>query len=158
MIHGGTMAQPCKLERLVGIITAYVFVWINKYYTDYKHKLPSMPQDWWMNPRAQMLEGVREIIDVLDAVGNTIKLQLKRIFHWMLSCICSRTFKPFEQKYMEKPDYETGALGGKGSDTNKAAFTGETDGDSFKGTAESSLHVRIKIVATITLVMAPIVL
>ncbi|KAL5823736.1 hypothetical protein ACOSQ4_021636 [Xanthoceras sorbifolium] len=53
---------------------------------------------------------------------------------------------------------ETGALGGKGSDTNKAAFTGETDGDSFKGTAESSLHVRIKIVATITLVMAPIVL
>ncbi|KAL5823704.1 hypothetical protein ACOSQ4_021604 [Xanthoceras sorbifolium] len=33
------MAQPCKLERPVGIITAYVFVWINKYYSDYKHKL-----------------------------------------------------------------------------------------------------------------------
>ncbi|KAL5823712.1 hypothetical protein ACOSQ3_021709 [Xanthoceras sorbifolium] len=53
---------------------------------------------------------------------------------------------------------ETGALGGKGNDTHKAAFTGDTDGDPFKGTAESSLHVLIKMVATITLVMAPIVL
>ncbi|KAL5792864.1 hypothetical protein ACOSP7_001458 [Xanthoceras sorbifolium] len=55
MIHGGTMAQPCKLERLVGIITAYVFVWINKSQFGPGINSPSIPQDWWMNPRAQMM-------------------------------------------------------------------------------------------------------
>ncbi|KAH9668095.1 Pyrophosphate-energized membrane proton pump 2 [Citrus sinensis] len=53
---------------------------------------------------------------------------------------------------------ETGALGGKGSDTHKAAVTGDTVGDPFKDTAGPSLHVLIKMLATITLVMAPIFL
>ncbi|KAF3788684.1 Pyrophosphate-energized membrane proton pump 3 [Nymphaea thermarum] len=53
---------------------------------------------------------------------------------------------------------ETGALGGKGSDCHKAAVTGDTVGDPFKDTAGPSLHVLIKMLATITLVMAPIFL
>ncbi|KAL7180675.1 hypothetical protein ACSBR1_043794 [Camellia fascicularis] len=53
---------------------------------------------------------------------------------------------------------ETGALGGKGSDCHKAAITGDTVGDPFKDTAGPSLHVLIKMLATITLVMAPIFL
>ncbi|CAA3002407.1 pyrophosphate-energized membrane proton pump 3 [Olea europaea subsp. europaea] len=53
---------------------------------------------------------------------------------------------------------ETGALGGKGSDSHKAAVTGDTVGDPFKDTAGPSLHVLIKMLATITLVMAPIFL
>ncbi|MBI5629419.1 MAG: sodium-translocating pyrophosphatase [Elusimicrobia bacterium] len=53
---------------------------------------------------------------------------------------------------------ETGAYGGKGSDTHKAAVVGDTVGDPFKDTAGPSLHVLIKLLATITLVLAPMFL
>jgi K(+)-stimulated pyrophosphate-energized sodium pump len=51
---------------------------------------------------------------------------------------------------------ETGALGGKGSEPHKAAVVGDTLGDPFKDTAGPSLHVLIKLLATITLVLAPL--
>ncbi len=53
---------------------------------------------------------------------------------------------------------ETGQLGGKGSDTHKAAVVGDTVGDPLKDTAGPSLHVLIKLLSTITLVLAPLFL
>ncbi len=51
---------------------------------------------------------------------------------------------------------ETGFGGGKNSDVHRAAVVGDTVGDPFKDTAGPSLHVLIKLLSTLTLVMAPL--
>ncbi|NUR54523.1 MAG: sodium-translocating pyrophosphatase, partial [Acidobacteria bacterium] len=51
---------------------------------------------------------------------------------------------------------ETGVYGGKRSDAHKAAVVGDTVGDPFKDTAGPSLHVLVKLLSTITLVLAPL--
>ncbi|MDZ7632585.1 MAG: sodium/proton-translocating pyrophosphatase [Gemmatimonadaceae bacterium] len=45
---------------------------------------------------------------------------------------------------------------GKKTDAHKAAVVGDTVGDPFKDTAGPSLHVLIKLLSTITLVLAPL--
>jgi len=55
-----------------------------------------------------------------------------------------------------KKAIESGLLGGKGSDAHKAAVVGDTVGDPFKDTAGPSIHVLIKLLATVTLVFAPL--
>ena len=51
---------------------------------------------------------------------------------------------------------EAGMYGGKRSEAHKAAVVGDTVGDPLKDCAGPSLHVLIKLLSTITLVLAPL--
>ena len=62
------------------------------------------------------------------------------------------------KKYIESGNLkdDQGTVLGKGSDAHAAAVVGDTVGDPFKDTAGPSLHVLVKLLATITLVLAPL--
>jgi K(+)-stimulated pyrophosphate-energized sodium pump len=62
------------------------------------------------------------------------------------------------KKYIESGHLldDDGNVIGKKSLAHEAAVVGDTVGDPFKDTAGPSLHVLVKLLATITLVMAPL--
>jgi K(+)-stimulated pyrophosphate-energized sodium pump len=57
------------------------------------------------------------------------------------------------KKYIEK-----GNLGGKGSDTHKAAVVGDTVGDPFKDTSGPAMNILIKLMSVVSLVTAPAII
>ena len=55
------------------------------------------------------------------------------------------------KKYIEQ-----GNLGGKGSETHKAAVVGDTVGDPLKDTSGPSMNILINVMAIVSLVIAPL--
>jgi K(+)-stimulated pyrophosphate-energized sodium pump len=53
---------------------------------------------------------------------------------------------------------EEGNLGGKGSDTHKAAVVGDTVGDPFKDTSGPSMNILLKLMTVVSLVFGPMIL
>ena len=52
---------------------------------------------------------------------------------------------------------ESGHLGGKGSDSHKAAVVGDTVGDPFKDTSGPSINILIKLLSTVSIVFAALI-
>ena len=56
------------------------------------------------------------------------------------------------KKYIEQ-----GHVGGKGSESHKAAVIGDTVGDPFKDTSGPSLNILIKLVSTVSIVFSGLI-
>ncbi|KAL5756939.1 hypothetical protein ACOSQ2_021685 [Xanthoceras sorbifolium] len=134
---------------LVGIIIAYIFVWINTYYTDYKHKpVCSLALSSSTGHGTNIIAGVSLGLESTTIPILVISVSIA-LAYWLgqNSGLVDESRSPnggfFGTAVAAMGMLKTGALGGKGSDTHKAAFGGDILGDPFKDTSEPSLHPEV---------------
>ncbi|KAI5391224.1 hypothetical protein KIW84_076171 [Lathyrus oleraceus] len=132
---------------LIGIITAYIFVWITKYYTDYKHEpVRTLALSSSTGHGTNIIAGVSLGLESTGLPVLVISFLFRILGYYtgqpLLGAKVVASFLMFAtvsgilmalflntsggawdnaKKYIE-----TGALGGKGSDAHKAAITGDT--------------------------------
>ncbi len=95
---------------------------------------------------------------VLGAEAEAALLMVGTISGIVLACVMNNSGGAWDnaKKYIEVHGVrdDQGHMQGKGSDAHKASVVGDTVGAPFKDTAGPSLHVLIKLLSTITLVLA----
>ncbi|GJV63956.1 inorganic H pyrophosphatase family protein [Tanacetum coccineum] len=176
MILGGTMAHRCKIEDPSGfilfplVIHSFDLIVLSMGYSqyvahDYKEK-PDYGRCVVIVASASLREMIKPgALAVLSPIfiGHPL-LEAKVVAAMLMFATVSGILVALFLNTVSgawdnaKKYIETGVLGGKGSDSHKAAITSDTVGDPFKDTAGPSLHVLIKMLVTIMLVMAPIFL
>ena len=97
----------------------------------------------------------REILVAKARIGDTIGGILMALFMNNGGGAWDNAKKYIEAGYLKD---ENGKPLGKHTPAHDASVVGDTVGDPFKDTAGPSLHIVIKLFATITLVMAPLFL
>ena len=88
-----------------------------------------------------------------EALGGLIVGMIPTSFVMALFMSNSGAAMDNAKKYIE-----TGKFGGKGSDAHKAAVVGDTVGDPLKDTAGPALNSMIKVVSTVSILLAPVFL
>jgi K(+)-stimulated pyrophosphate-energized sodium pump len=88
-----------------------------------------------------------------EALGGLIVGMIPTSFVLALFMANSGAAMDNAKKYIE-----TGKFGGKGSEAHKAAVVGDTVGDPLKDTAGPALNSMIKVVTTISILLAPVFL
>ncbi|MGQ9887048.1 MAG: sodium-translocating pyrophosphatase [Aggregatilineales bacterium] len=96
------------------------------------------------NPVVAMFVGRETLIGML--VGSLVSA-------FMLAVMMANSGGAWDNA---KKFIEAGNYGGKGSDAHKAAVVGDTVGDPFKDTAGPSLNILLKLLAIVSLVLAPL--
>lgn len=116
--------------------------------------------------RAMVLPGLLAVVTPI-VVGVVLKAEAEAAF-LMVGTITGITLATVmnngggawdnAKKFIESGKFcdEKGRVQAKKSDAHKAAVVGDTVGDPFKDTAGPSVHVLIKLLSTITLVLAPL--
>lgn len=118
--------------------------------------------------RGMLLPGLMAIV-VPPLVGFTLGAEAlagvligSLISGLMLGIQCANSGGAMDnaKKYIEEGKIcnEKGEVQGKGSETHKAAVTGDTVGDPLKDTVGPSINILIKLMAVISLVIAPLIM
>ena len=126
------MVKPGLLVVLTPVLIGLIFKWLHKY-----------------DPQVFTATGA-EVVAAMLLVGTIVGV--------VVALFLNNAGGAWDnaKKFIELETKDHAQNMGKGSEKHKAGVVGDTVGDPFKDTAGPSLHVLIKLLSTVTLVLAPL--
>lgn len=126
------MVKPGLLVVLTPVLVGLIFKWLHKY-----------------DPKVFTATGA-EVVAAMLLVGTIVGV--------IVALFLNNAGGAWDnaKKFIELEPKDHSQNMGKGSEKHKAGVVGDTVGDPFKDTAGPSLHVLIKLLSTVTLVLAPL--
>ncbi len=126
------MVKPGLLVVLTPVLVGLIFKWLHK-----------------SNPQVFTATGA-EVVAAMLLVGTIVGV--------IVALFLNNAGGAWDnaKKFIELEPKDHAQNMGKGSEKHKAGVVGDTVGDPFKDTAGPSLHVLIKLLSTVTLVLAPL--